>query len=343
LFLGLAALTGCGREEIRVYTAPKDQPPTALAARDETPPPGETIQRPQPKVTWKLPAVWKEGIPNQISLASFHLSGAGGKEAEVTLTPLPGMMGAETMLVNMWRTNAVGLPAVSEEEALRQLKPVEFAGEKGQLFEVAGTSPAGQAVKIITAMNLHADGSLFCKLSGDPAVVDEQRATFLEFLKSIKIEDAPPAAAPPVAAANGMPAWTPPANWKPMPTPPMLSAQFQVPGPGEARAMVNISIAGGGRLENINRWRNQLALKPVDEAGLAQLTSPVEASGRPGVLVDMSGTDVKTGKPARLVAAMIPQGGQSWFYKLMGDGSVVEKEKASFVQFVQNTKYPNEP
>jgi hypothetical protein len=40
-----------------------------------------------------------------------------------------------------------------------------------------------------------------------------------------------------------------------------------------------------------------------------------------------------------VVAAIIPQGGRTWFYKLMGNAQVVEKQKDAFTKFVQTAKY----
>jgi hypothetical protein len=57
-------------------------------------------------------------------------------------------------------------------------------------------------------------------------------------------------------------------------------------------------------------------------------------------LVDLTGTDSKTGQPARLIAVMLPHGDNTWFYKLMGDGAAVENEKEGFMKFVQSVHYP---
>ena len=43
---------------------------------------------------------------------------------------------------------------------------------------------------------------------------------------------------------------------------------------------------------------------------------------------------------ARLVAAVVPHGDNTWFYKLMGDGKAVAGQKDSFVQFVKTVHYP---
>ena len=98
-------------------------------------------------------------------------------------------------------------------------------------------------------------------------------------------------------------------------------AKYVIAGAGGAQAAVNVSSLagdGGGLLPNVNRWRGQLGLAPVTEADLANLPT-IDASGGKATLIDISGTDARTGKPARLVGVVLPLGGQTWFYKLMGD------------------------
>jgi hypothetical protein len=57
--------------------------------------------------------------------------------------------------------------------------------------------------------------------------------------------------------------------------------------------------------------------------------------------VEFSGTDARTGKPATLVGVVVPQTGQTWFYKLMGDAVVVAQHKDAFLKFIQSAKYPD--
>jgi hypothetical protein len=79
----------------------------------------------------------------------------------------------------------------------------------------------------------------------------------------------------------------------------------------------------------------------VSAAELQSITRPLEVPGAKAILVDMSGTDVKTGQKARLIAAILPQGARTWFYKLMGDEEITERERETFVKFVQTAKHPN--
>ena len=70
-----------------------------------------------------------------------------------------------------------------------------------------------------------------------------------------------------------------------------------------------------------------------------KLVTVIDVPGGQASLVDLSGTDARTGQPTRLIGAIVPQSGQTWFYKLMGDAKVVESQKDAFTQFVQGVKY----
>jgi hypothetical protein len=65
----------------------------------------------------------------------------------------------------------------------------------------------------------------------------------------------------------------------------------------------------------------------------------LDLPGGKATVVEMSGADAKTGRPAKVVGAMVPQDGRTWFYKLMGDANVVEAQKDAFTKFVQSAKY----
>jgi hypothetical protein len=71
------------------------------------------------------------------------------------------------------------------------------------------------------------------------------------------------------------------------------------------------------------------------------VTSALELAGGQAVLVDLAGTDVKTGQKTRLIGVILPQPGQTWFYKLMGDEQIVSRQKDAFTQFIRSAKYPN--
>ena len=57
------------------------------------------------------------------------------------------------------------------------------------------------------------------------------------------------------------------------------------------------------------------------------------------LVADITGKDAKSGQPARLLAAVVPRSGETWFYKLMGNAEVVQQQKDAFMKFVQGVKY----
>ena len=333
--LAVALLAGCGREEIKTYRVAKEAPP---APSSSVMPPGHPdTQTSKPQLTWILPAGWREVGPGQMSLATFAINGREGQEAQVSVTPLRGLAGKEVPIVNMWRQQ-VGLPELSAAEAQAQLSPVKIGGEPGKMFEIAG-QPSGTnpPLRIVTAMVHRPDASWFYKLVGDPELVEAQKPAFVAFLESVKITETPAtetgvtstASAPESVAPTK---WKTPADWKSVPPGPMQSVKFAVPDQGAAKADVTISVfpnSTGGTLANVNRWRGQIGLSPVNEAELANLVAPLDEKIPDALLVDM------TNGSRQLIGAIVPRAGQWYFYKLLGDAAAAAPQKEAFITFAK--------
>ena len=138
----------------------------------------------------------------------------------------------------------------------------------------------------------------------------------------------------PVAAASAdKPTWTVPADWQEGQLAQFLVAKFII-GSGDATAAVNVSSLagdGGGLLPNVNRWRDSSASRrsrTMTRRSCRRWSVPAVKA----TLVDFTGTDARTGKPARLVGVVLPLNGQTWFYKLMGDPDVVAQQKDAFIE-----------
>lgn len=319
-------LTACYRQEITVYTAPKDKPaPVAPAAMGGAPKPA------RPEVTWTLPEGWKETAPGRLGVAAFNVVGAGGKEAQVSITPLPSLGGREGDIVNMWREQ-LGLAAVPAEEAIKQLASVEVAGEMGKMFELFNR-PEGSTgtVGVVTAFVHRSDASWFYRFSGDAEVVTAQKPAFLTFLKSVRLKEA--AAASEAAPETSGFKWEVPKGWKSLAAGQMQVAKFAVPERGAAKADVAVSIFPsdtGGMLANVNRWRRQIGLGDVIPEELLTVATPLDPKLPKAMLVDV------TNNSKRLVGAIVPRGSRWFFYKLMGDAEAVAPEKDAFVGFAKS-------
>jgi len=357
-----AALAGCGRNEPQVYRVAKEQTPVDAA------PPGLPAGHPDtsgaaPKLQWKLPAGWEEVPPGQIRAASFRVAGTGGKPADVSVVPLPGEAGSDLDNVNRWR-GQVGLPPVAAEELPKLIQTVEIAHQQAPLYEQAGPVPGSSETNRILAAVLRRDGiAWFFKMTGDDALVAQQKPQFVQFLNSLNLAapaeaSALPPSHPPIGGAGMTPASTPaaqvgtpgavhprwevPAGWQEAPGGQFLAAKFIIHGSGAEQAAVNVSSLrgeGGGLLNNVNRWRQQLGLGALAQDEADKLLTPLEVQGGKATMVDMSGTGAGSGQKTRLIGAIIRQGDDTWFYKLMGSEQVVEREKAAFAQFVKTAQY----
>jgi len=344
--LHTAALSGVAADDITTYSIPKGHPPipqTATAAS------GATAEGNAAPTRWTTPAGWKELAPTAIRIGNFLIAGANDKKAEVAITSFPGTVGTELANVNRWRRE-IGLEAVDQGGISSQMITID--SKEGKLYDFAGAS----ANTVVVSLPRD-DATWFFKLRGDKAVVDGAKASFLDFLKSVHFsvdaarETAAPEAVsdphggilPTIDNATAEPKWDPPSTWNASQPGPMVVKSFSIPGGNGEKASVAISVFPGevgGALANVNRWRAQMGLAPIGRGELPQATQSVPVKGGGAVLVDLANPNAPSGRPSRLVAAIVPHNGSTWFYKLVGDDSVVTREKNGFVKFVQTVRYP---
>jgi hypothetical protein len=353
--VAVVALTvGCGREGIQVYRVPKEKTTITAHAGSDRPPVAT------PGLDWKLPSGWEERGPGRMSIASFSIPGKEGEGAEVSVMQMPGESASNlSLLVNIVRQGA-GMGPISDEELTKLVEEVSVGGLPARLVDLSGaTSSSGpdKASRIILAVLTRAGTTWFFKMAGRATLVSSQKGAFLDFLKSIAFHEA---GAPPMAVANVQrdaaatddsatagqpkPEWEVPQGWKEMPPTQMLLAKFLLAGPGDAKAEVTVSVFPGdvgGLAANVNRWRRQIGLAEASADDVSKLVSSLDVSGSKAMLVDMSGQEAKKGERMRLIGVIVPRGAQTWFYKLMGDAAVAEREKATFIKFVQGAKHPN--
>lgn len=363
---GAALLLGCSDKEIKTYRVAKEAKSPLPAPGGEAghgaaldPHGGGAAAGPSlPHVHGQTPAGWEERALERMRVVSFQIAGDGGRQAQMAIIPMPGASGIELQSINMWREE-LGLQPLNEEQFKTEPKSIEVGNLKAHLFEMSGAAPRpNEDFKRSTlGAVFERNGMLwFAKLTGESTLVGQQKENFQSYLKSLEFHDEAHGAAAPATAASGKPAggtaaqaptggsaeagtpaWTKPANWKDKAPGPMLTAAYAVESSG-GQADVTISRLsgdGGGMAPNVNRWRGQLGLSPAAEAELQKSITTLEIGGGKGAyLADIKGTNVRTSKPARMIAIGVPAGGQTWFYKLMGDEAVVEKEKDALLKFV---------
>jgi hypothetical protein len=88
-------------------------------------------------------------------------------------------------------------------------------------------------------------------------------------------------------------------------------------------------------LANISRWGVQLEL-PFENASKAlENAKAITVGKQQGKLVELHNPISKQ----RILAAVVTQGGKDWFFKMMGDAAVVEKEQKVFEDFLKTVKF----
>jgi len=340
----LLAGAGCERNEVRVYRVPKVEP-------------------------WKLPAGWEERKAGAMRAAQFAIPTTNGAAIDVSLIPIPlrSPMARPDMtadIINIWRQQMQLDPVdVATLAKLSPKVPVGRAGE-ADMFEMVSKEPSGSEKsnqRTVVAAIKSDDTAWFVKMTGEDAAVAGQKQVFVSFLKSLNLDFMPaPTSSAPMAAHGddqtshdhsaqedsgpARPEWAVPAGWEETAPTQMLLAKFLIGKQPEAKAEITVSAFPGpvgGMLANVNRWRGQLGLVPVGEGDLSGMLTVLDLPSGKTMLVEMNGTDAKTGQPARLIGAIQERAGLTWFYKLMGNDVVAAREKDAFIGFLKTVKYPN--
>ena len=178
-------LTGCDDDRIHAYLAPPDAPKPEAPAVTTVPRPEAATEN----LTWDVPEGWTDAAdPPGFVLAAYD---AGGRDSKVlaTVSRLAGAGGGGMANINRWR-GQVGLPPVKslEEQAA---EPLQINGEPAGLFDLAGEPDSGKPAERIVAVifpRLHVNETWFFKLSGPADAVEEQKAAFVEMVRSTRRE-----------------------------------------------------------------------------------------------------------------------------------------------------------
>jgi hypothetical protein len=141
----------------------------------------------------------------------------------------------------------------------------------------------------------------------------------------------------PAAPQGGALRWTLPAGWSEKPGGQMRYATLQAPVTGRLDASV-VVLPGpaGGELANVNRWRNQIGLAPLDDGGLSKARRMVKTKA--GSLKVYDFTNAAT-PPARVVAGLTEVKGHTWFVKMTGDAPAVAAAHDDFMKLLGSLRF----
>lgn len=344
---------GCGDDHsIQAYQAAKDDPNTAAPASDALP---SAVSGASGQMKWTLPEGWKELPPENMEYARVAVS-AGSPQTVLTVVPLGGVAGGLLPNVQRWE-GQLKLPASTEADLPQLLSHVETAGGAADIVDLS-QPPASAGTegpkRIVAAIIAHEDRTWFIKLMGPASGVAEQKSNFDSFVRSIEFATAAPASpmsasrtpvAPPAdAGSTALKSYQAPPDWQVAPTnTPFRVMTFHVAS-GSSQGEVVISKlpaeGTGSLLANVNRWRGQAGLAPVqDEKSIT--SEPARVGTRDGMLFDFAGPTAD-GPSKRMLVAMIRVGSENWFFKMTGPADLVAGQRNAFVAFLGSVQFSGE-
>ncbi|HEX7488368.1 MAG TPA: hypothetical protein VF341_05640 [Anaeromyxobacteraceae bacterium] len=145
--------------------------------------------------------------------------------------------------------------------------------------------------------------------------------------------DVPP---PPPPSGDARLTWTLPRGWTQRLQGGMRYAT--ITAPAEGRLDVSVVVLpgpAGGELANVNRWRNQIGLPPLDAAGMAAARKAIAAKAGAVSLYDFTSDGQKK---SRVVAGLAEVGGSTWFVKMTGDEQPVATARAEFIRLLESLR-----
>ncbi len=360
LAAGLFVCTGCNKSDdtkITVYRIPKETQPESTMQQ------APTNSAAPAALHWTAPPGWEEQPASGFRKGSFLVHGADGKTADVSVISFPEAAGGVMANINRWR-GQLKLPSISDETQAGT--PLSVDGHDMFVVDLVSEQallPDGSKSRILGGILPLNGESWFFKMMGPDQLVNSQRDAFQQFLQSVHAVGGAPASVaapmtanagastnaptpPPIEAPQGAPVqYTLPPNWKEKPLSSMRLASFDATAPNGKTADVSVvSLPGmaGGDLANVNRWRGQVSLQPIDESALQHAAEHVRANGHDFLVVDLASTGPLGDKneKQRITAAILDEKDRSWFIKMTGEDEAVASQKSAFTDFLRSLKIP---
>ncbi|MEM8865125.1 MAG: hypothetical protein AAGF31_06210 [Planctomycetota bacterium] len=264
--------------------------------------------------TWELPAGWTDEGPSGIRLTTLKSPPESGG-LELTITGLGSAGDWDAAVVsnlNRWR-GQMKLPPVDAAAIEENTQPLADATEGAVMVDIRGWFEGGSMSPPFAA--------------GLPRATPAPQAAAV-----------PPAPVrTPAAALSRDIAYKLPDGWVELPPNSMRIANLRTSEDQDA-ATVTASrfpavAAMSDVLANVNRWRGQVGLAPIDQTEVDDSKQSIQVDGAEGQLVEMIGDE------NAILAAMLIRGGQVWFFKLTGTPDAANKQRDAFLTWIDSVRF----
>ena len=352
IYLGLSAalVVSCEKNsEIKVYRVSKAPLEQSASQQQDAMPTNTAAPRmpaglpPAMETAVTTPPNWEPQPLSQMRQASFLVKGDNGAVADVSFVSLGSAAGNVLENVNRW-LGQLGQPQITEQKLGEMAQRLHTSLGDVTIVDLAGLPDNADPTRdgrIIAAMVTTADATLFFKMRGNGDLTEAQKGDFIKWVAAVcdsQTQTGPTemAAAPPQTTSAPPIKWTTPEGWKEVPPSSMRYASFSAPA--DEGGKIDVSVVtfpgdGGSDADNINRWRGQMGLAPVDANAVTSQVAPLKTGD-----TTFSTTDI-AGNKTRTIAAWTRRDGRVWFFKATGPTAGIEKEKPNFVKFVESVRF----
>ncbi|RPJ33930.1 MAG: hypothetical protein EHM17_08475 [Verrucomicrobiaceae bacterium] len=302
------------------------------------------------------PAHWKKQPPSAMLLAKYQIQGEDGATVDVTFSTLRSAPGGLLANINRWR-GQLGQESFDDASLKENSRTVVSGFGDAVFVEIEGLIPNADPKKdgrLIGAIAESGPSAWFFKLRGNAALAAAERENFINWIASVKPAEpskvpmhgtapgegvTPPKEAAVVPAGDGSVTWQLPDGWAVVKGSSARYATIAITGADASKgelAVTHFPGDVGGDLANVNRWRAQIGLPPIEEAALAESMDQVAAGPKTIKVIDA------TGPQNRCAAGWTAHGGETWFFKFTGPDALVGAEKAKFTAFLESIRF-NKP
>jgi len=293
--------------------------------------------------TVSTPSNWEAQPLSQMRQASFLVKGDNGAIADISFVSLGSAAGNILDNVNRW-LEQLGQPPVTEEKLADMAQRLRTSLGDAIIVDIAGlpkdADPARDG-RIVAGMITTGNSTLFFKMRGNADLAEAQKGDFIKWVATVcntQTEAKSPqmAAMPPQDAGAPQVKWNTPNGWTEVPPSSMRYASFSASDGNSGKidvSVVTFAGDGGSDADNVNRWRGQIGLPPVDENTVNSQIASLKAADTTFATTDIAGAK------ARTVAAWTRRDGRVWFFKATGPNAAVEKEKPNFVKFIESVRF----
>ena len=352
IYLGFSAalLVSCEKNsEIKVYRVSKAPLEQSAPQQQDAMPTNTSAPRmpadlpPAAQTAVTAPPNWEAQPLSQMRQASFLVKGDNRAVADVSFVSLGSAAGNVLENVNRW-LGQLGQPPITEQKLGEMAQRLHTSLGDVTIVDLPGlpdnADPARDG-RIIAAMVTTANATLFFKMRGNADLTEAQKGDFIKWVAAVcnaQTQTGPSqvAAGPPQTTSAPPIKWTTPEGWTEVPPSSMRYASFSASA--DEGGKIDISVVtfpgdGGSDADNVNRWRGQMGLAPVDANAVTSQVAALKTED-----MTFSTTDI-VGNKTRTIAAWTRRDGRVWFFKATGPDGAIEKEKPNFVKFIESVRF----